>query len=456
MQKLTIKRFMYTYFFICITLIGSFSIFLDLDFINKQGIVIVSFLINGVIILFELSKSSKVGYSLKDIFYLFLFIFMFISPLIQYLKGVFPWWNTYLLTDEKIIYTNLIILLFLLVYLTIYKIAFKNRIIIKNREVKNIRLVMDIFFVATVFCSLFIIINTGFSNLFARVNNSLQVELSSFALIISNTFRSVSVIYVGMNLLFILKNKYVYRIIPFMLGSILMILVNFPTATARFWMASVYLGLLIILINKLKNPHIFKIIIFIGILVIFPAINTFRNNSFVEVIRNGINIAKPADAFLAGDFDSFSMLVRTIIYADSYGVTWGNQLLGNLLFFIPRSFWPTKPIGSGSMIAEDFGWNFTNVSLPFIGEGFINFGILGVVLFAVILAMLCKFGDSKYEKCIYSENRNITFIELIFPFSIGFLFFILRGDLLSSLSYYIGFMAPVIILWLIQSLKIRS
>ncbi len=146
------------------------------------------------------------------------------------------------------------------------------------------------------------------------------------------------------------------------------------------------------------------------------------------------------------------MLVRTIIYVNFHGITWGNQLLGSLLFFIPRKFWPQKPIGSGHTIATDLGWDFTNVSCPYIGEGYINFGILGVILFAITLAVLTKFGDVAYKKSVYSNSKEITIIELVYPFSIGFLFFILRGDLLSSLSYYIGFMVPVILLWLVQLL----
>lgn len=452
MNRLSLKNLLITYIFMCIIIIGSVAIFLNVDTVNDQGLVIVTFLINGLIIFFELSRSTKLGYSLKDIFFLFMFIFMFISPLIQYLEDTFPWWDTYLITEEKVVQANLIITIFLLVYISIYKISFKNdenNYKIISKEIRNIKLVIDIFFVASVFCSLYIIGKTGFSNLFARATNSLQIEASSIALIVSNTFRSVPVIYVAMNLLFILKNKKIYRKIPFFIGSLLMILVNFPTATARFWMASVYLGLLIIIKRNFKNPHFFKIVIFIGILIIFPAINVFRHHTFEEVIKQGIRISKPTDEFLSGNFDSYSMLVRSTLYVDLYGITRGQQLLGNLLFFVPRKIWPAKPIGTGAMIARELGWHFSNVSCPYIGEGYINFGIVGVILFAAILAKLTALGDKTYMKSGSSQDQ-ITFIDLIYPFSLGFLFFILRGDLLSSLSFYIGFMVPIMFLWIIQ------
>ncbi len=209
MNRLSLKNLLITYIFMCIIIIGSVAIFLNVDTVNDQGLVIVTFLINGLIIFFELSRSTKLGYSLKDIFFLFMFIFMFISPLIQYLEDTFPWWDTYLITEEKVVQANLIITIFLLVYISIYKISFKNdenNYKIISKEIRNIKLVIDIFFVASVFCSLYIIGKTGFSNLFARATNSLQIEASSIALIISNTFRSVPVIYVAMNLLFILSS----------------------------------------------------------------------------------------------------------------------------------------------------------------------------------------------------------------------------------------------------------
>lgn len=456
MNKNKIKNFLYTYLFISITIIGSLVVLSDIDIVQDSSLVIITFLINGIIIIQQLCKKSKLGYSLRDIVFLFMFLFMFMSPLVQYIRGSFPWWDTYLFSEKTLIYTNLIIMIFLIIYIIIYKFTFNTKIKlnnIKNREIKNIELVIDIFFIFTILCSVYIIQKTGFSNLFARSTNGLKIDSSSYALIVSNTFRSIPVIYVGMNLLFIQNYNRIYKILPFIVGIILMLLTNFPTSTARFWMASVYLGILIIVVKKTRNPHLFKILIFIGILLVFPAINVFRHNTVEDVIRSGINLQSVSDAFLEGDYDAYSMLVRSIIYVNWYGSTLGHQLLGNLLFFIPRTLWPSKPIGSGAMIAHELGWKFSNVSCPYIGEGYVNFGIFGILIFPIILGIITKFSDLGYIYIKKNNNKKITFIELIYPFSIGFLFFILRGDLLSSLSYYIGFMIPIIIIYIIQRFR---
>jgi hypothetical protein len=64
MNRLSLKNLLITYIFMCIIIIGSVAIFLNVDTVNDQGLVIVTFLINGLIIFFELSRSTKLGYSI--------------------------------------------------------------------------------------------------------------------------------------------------------------------------------------------------------------------------------------------------------------------------------------------------------------------------------------------------------------------------------------------------------
>lgn len=69
-------------------------------------------------------------------------------------------------------------------------------------------------------------------------------------------------------------------------------------------------------------------------------------------------------------------MAKAVEYIAENGTTNGRQLLGCFLFFIPRTIWKTKPIGSGALVAEIIGQEHTNISMPFIGEGLINFGFL--------------------------------------------------------------------------------
>ena len=80
------------------------------------------------------------------------------------------------------------------------------------------------------------------------------------------------------------------------------------------------------------------------------------------------------------------MICRSLDLVSQMGSFKGKQLLGAMLFFIPRSIWPSKPIGSGATIAIYQRQSFKNISCPIIGEAIINFGIIGVIIFAVAIA----------------------------------------------------------------------
>lgn len=458
MKKITLGTIIYIHIFFILLVLISINIFSNVNIENRDITVILTFLLNGIFISKELFRPMKFGYSLYEIVYMFLFIFMFFSPLVQYLSGSFPWEDANLITDKVILKTNFCIFIFSLIYKNIYYFYKKKghrENDKKSKLFKNLYLIFNILYILTIVVSMYIIVITGFSNLFARSTNSLGISNQGFSLIIQNTFRAIPVFYVGLNLIYYFKNKKIYKVTPFVIGLLLMIIVNFPTGTARFWAASIYIGILIIIIRKLKNPYLFKLIILLGLFVIFPLLNIFRRNSFSNIADVSISIPNPADAFLVGDYDSYSMLARAIIFVRKEHITYGKQLLGNLLFFIPRNLWPEKPIGSGGMIAKNFNWRFSNVSMPFIGEGYINFGFLGIIFFAIFLAVITSRADSSYESNL--NKPTISVIELIYPFSLGFLFFIMRGDLLSSLSYYIGFLVPILLILIISkvSLKIK-
>lgn len=453
MNSKSFSKIMYTYIFIVLIMVMSLIVYSDLHVTIDQSIVVITFIINGILIIRNLLKSSRLGYSLKDVVNLFMFLFMFLSPMIQYVTNKFPWWDIHLITDEAIIQANVTILIFLVTYQLSYSLKSKHtNKTAKNNFINRIDVVFNILFLFSIISSSFIILNVGFYNLFSRATYIIDINSSSLSLIVSNSMRAIPVIYVAINLVYLKKNRSVFRKLPFFIGVFLMLLVNFPTSTARFWMASVYLGLFIIIIGRSKNPHFLKFILLFGMTIIFPVINIFRRNTWQEAIILGIDIPRITELFTYGDFDSYSMLTRALLYTDTNGITWGKQLLGNLLFFVPRSIWPSKPIGSGVMIASDLGWKFTNVSCPFVGEGYINFGLVGVILFAIVLGKLSKVADYKYSYSIENNIKNINFVDLYYPFTLGFIFFIMRGDLLSSLSFYLGFMFPIIFLYLFQKI----
>jgi hypothetical protein len=117
-------------------------------------------------------------------------------------------------------------------------------------------------------------------------------------------------------------------------------------------------------------------------------------------------------------------------------ITYGYQLLGVLLFFVPRSLWASKPIGSGYLIAHENDYYFDNLSMNFLGEGYINFGIIGVGLFAMLIGYINAKLDRKYW---FELGYSIPLFSLIFFEAIGMEFAIMRGALLNIFPVLIGY-----------------
>ena len=451
MNRVHKKRLINSYVFFCFLVICVAVVIIPENIRGMSGLALVTFMINGIIMIFNLMKKSKLGYSSEDTFWIFMLFFMCLAPFVEVARWKFPWWNTNLITNKLIIQSNIYILIFILIFIVTKKITtFKVE---KNiKYIENLEIIINIsFYISLVIC-IFIIYKTGFLNLLSRGTNNIQGIGQVTWLILNNSLSVFPIITILLNINYKgIYGKY-YSRSKFILILILGIIVNFPTGIPRFKMAVIYLSIFVTFKNKFKNKYIFKIMVILGLIYIFPLINIFRDNTFSNVINLQINMPDLNQQFITGNYDSYSMLVRSILYIQDEGITFGRQLLGNVLFFIPRSIWETKPIGSGAMIAKFFGWQFTNISCPYIGEGLLNFGIVGIVIFAIILAILLKKSTIKYEYVIMNKSRKIGVIELIYPFSIGFVFFIMRGDLLSSLSYLIGFIVPVIFLYIIDRL----
>ena len=157
---------------------------------------------------------------------------------------------------------------------------------------------------------------------------------------------------------------------------------------------------------------------------------------------NSFGSGSPA-AFNTLHYDAFSNIMATVDYVQNIGYVYGSQLVGSLLFFVPRSFWEDKPWGTGQLIGDylisDYGFHFNNLSNPVVSEGFINFGIFGVILLAVVLAVVVV----RLIGWINSEDYLRKIMALYFAIH---LIFLLRGDFLNGFSYYIGTLIGVLFL----------
>jgi hypothetical protein len=136
---------------------------------------------------------------------------------------------------------------------------------------------------------------------------------------------------------------------------------------------------------------------------------------------------------LPGDynFDAFQMIFYTSVYIDKNGYSLGNQLLLPAFFWVPRSIWSNKPIGTPDIVAAHADFGSLNVSSPLWAEGYINFGIPGVFLFLFLFGRAARLGDNSLSNL----NVKPIFSTIISSFFAANTFILLRGDLTSGTMY---------------------
>lgn len=197
----------------------------------------------------------------------------------------------------------------------------------------------------------------------------------------------------------------------------------FPLALPRGVMAIIYIPIFLLFFKKLAFNHSFLLLFIFSFLIIFPFFNSFR---YLEQDRFKLSY----QLFNTSHFDSFQNFMLLLKYQI---VTDGTQLLGDLLFFIPESLWPEKPAPTGFLLAHKLGFTHHNIAIPLIGEAYVNFAEIGILIFVSINAMINIF----LEKFQHSDTFLIKYLFYIF---LGFEFILLRGDLWNACKILFSFL----------------
>lgn len=206
------------------------------------------------------------------------------------------------------------------------------------------------------------------------------------------------------------------------------ILLIAPTSIPRFLAATLYIPFILIFTKLWDKPYRMQFSIITALLVIMPLLDKFRNFDLDE-----FDFTFDLSFLNHGHFDAYQNFARVV---ENDLITYGYQLLGVFFFFVPRNIWPDKPIGSGAFMSEFANYSFSNISMPYIGEGYVNFGVFGVASFMFILGIILNNLDSFVWKLKKTGIKSILIYYYYVLF--GLVFFIMRGDLLSSFSFTVG------------------
>jgi hypothetical protein len=258
------------------------------------------------------------------------------------------------------------------------------------------------------------------------------------------------------------------RVLLFLPAATLLILLNETVRSGRKLVFSRFcvLGLLMLLVLITENPYTEKRNalgpIYMGILLVyfqnwfavgarrlwlllfsmafvFPAISIFtvhdRTRSFSDISTKDL-MEQLQTHYLSVNYDSWANIYTSIEVVRTHGLQWGQQALGSILFWVPSAIWTTKPLATGIFLANyliaNYSMWFTNLSAPLVAEGYLDFGYVGVIGYAALLAAI-----------LVRLNRFAARLDSWRAFPIGvyysvFLMIILRGSLMIALAFTVA------------------
>ncbi|MBL7710997.1 MAG: hypothetical protein JNL13_00965 [Chitinophagaceae bacterium] len=388
---------------------------------------------------------DRLPYSLNKIFWIFCLFFMGLAPLLQYGSGSrpFPWLPD--ATAPLYLKTNLLILCCMLLFRAVY-----TRQRIRNADTvfpfpmpggtisKRMFLTAGAFvFAVAVLAQYSLSGSLWYRNL---ADAAPRISDSSLQLLTDKILKGLVLCYSLLCIRLYRQKQTGGAYTALILAAA--VLTNFPTAIPRYWLATFYAGTGISFFYPvfLKRRRLFDGLFISGLALLFPLLTLARLNK--KALRYRLShprrfLDQLADSFCGQDFDAYASLQHTLQYVQSNGVLWGRQLMTTLLFFIPRSAWPGKSVGSGSLVNPPRpGSDFSNFSSPLFAEGFLDFHLIG----ALGISALCAWIWGRYDR-YYWHSQPGGFLKMVYPAYLGMAFFTLRGDLLSSFAYTTGIAA---------------
>lgn len=394
-------------------------------------------------------------YSLKQVHWIFYVTFFAIAPLYQYTKGSYPW--GYFPTEDSVRRTCILVFF----WGAIFALASgRTHLVSQDKDKANAPWLCEkLYFQLTplarlilptgcIFSLLILVASVGFNGLFLRTTATVNFDSSSLSLIVTVCPRAF--VFGSFALLLLNARREKKHYTSAIIAGICLVLTCFPTALARFNIASIYLGLAVLFFPSFSTKRgLFAFFLILGFLVAYPLFDAFKYIGEAASLDDAVfTIANSlTSGYTSGNYDAFSILFWCSDYIDLYGATCGRQLLGALLFFVPRNIWPEKPIPSGELVFKTFGRSFTDIAFPLPAEGWINFGIAGLLLFSLAYGVVVSKLDGAYWAYRKSQARSLPTVMLLFyPFLLCLSFYMLRGALMTTFTFIIGDFAVMVLL----------
>jgi len=439
--------------------IGLAVVLIEIFFVNELGSagseVVISSVLVTIAVLIQLrfavrSESAGPG---DIVIFIFNWLFLDLAPKVQLINQPQQLVNTSSVTVDRVALTNLACALFIVAFTLFYN--FLSRRVPKKDRIKKSRRMRDDatieagpvvevpaaeFSAAGVGIALFACIAVvGIAAPFAYKSVESQGTISP-ALLVMNRF----LLFLPSATMLIVLNETIRsgkkvaftRVCVLLLLFLLVLITQNPYTEKRNALGPIYIGLLLVgfqgfFASRTRRMQLFVV----AMVLIFPASSIFTHNHQQTVASLSMSQFTDAIAehYFSINYDSWANIYTSIEYVQVHGLQWGHQLLGSLLFFVPSAIWTTKPLATGIFLANylinNYAMWFTNLSAPVLAEGYLDFGFVGVTVYAGVTAFLVTLLNN-----LAARRDRWSFFPMAVYLSI-FLMLVMRGSLMVAMGF---------------------
>ncbi|WP_097867034.1 hypothetical protein [Streptomyces sp. rh34] len=209
------------------------------------------------------------------------------------------------------------------------------------------------------------------------------------------------------------------------------LVVNNPISNARYWFLTVLMAFVFTAFPS--SAAFYRTVLtagVVGALVVFPYADRFR---YEEGGQRAVQSASVFDPLVTKDYDQMVMFANTISWVDTRGHTYGRQLAGTALFFVPRAVWKGKPEDTGVRVGQWMGLRMTNLSAPLWTEFWVDFGPAGMAGGLALIGYAAARTDRRYALAVTRAGPGAgSVLAIAAPLIAGYTFILLRGPLLQA------------------------
>ncbi|MEU0148089.1 hypothetical protein ABZ119_19345 [Streptomyces sp. NPDC006288] len=209
------------------------------------------------------------------------------------------------------------------------------------------------------------------------------------------------------------------------------LVVNNPISNARYWFLTVLMAFVFTALPS--SAAVYRTVLatgVVGALVVFPYADKFRYDDEAQRSAQSASVFEP---LVTKDYDQMVMFANTISWVDTREHTYGRQLAGSALFFVPRAVWSGKPEDTGVRVGQWMGLRMTNLSAPLWTEFWVDFGASGMIGGLALIGYAAARTDRRYALAVTRAGPGPgSVLAIVAPLIAGYTFILLRGPLLQA------------------------